>query len=169
MSKHIPKDLALVFGAAFRTLKNSFTSSDNTKIERILSVLLVTAIVLAISMTVYVIVMPKEGEKFTEFYILGPGGKAEDYPTNLKVGEEGKVIIGVVNHEYANTSYILEIRLNGEVIDEKRIELMHKETWENPFTFMATRAGEGQKIEFLLFKDEMIDVYRSLHLWLDVT
>jgi uncharacterized membrane protein len=28
-------------------------------------------------MTVYVIVTPKEGEKFTEFYVLGPGGMAE--------------------------------------------------------------------------------------------
>ena len=42
-------------------------------------------------MTVYVIVTPKEGEKFTEFYVLGSGGKAEDYPTNLKVGEDQKL------------------------------------------------------------------------------
>ena len=41
-------------------------------------------------MTAYVIITPKEGEKFTEFYILGPNGTASDYPTELKVGEEGE-------------------------------------------------------------------------------
>ena len=156
------------FGTFFKSIKESFKTTD-TKIDRILTVVLIISIVLAISMTVYVIVTPKEGEKFTEFYVLGPGGKAEDYPTNLKVGEEGEVIIGVVNHEYTNTSYQLEVRLNGEVIDEKSIELMHNETWESPFTFRATRAGENQKLEFLVFKDGLKEPYRSLHLWLDVT
>jgi uncharacterized membrane protein len=47
-------------------MKESFKTTD-TKIDRILSVILVIAIVLAISTTVYVIVTPKEGEKFTEF------------------------------------------------------------------------------------------------------
>ena len=156
------------FGIAFKAVKELFRTTG-TKIDKILSAVLIISIVLALSVTVYVIVTPKEGEKFTEFYVLGPGGKAEDYPTSLKVGEEGEVIIGVVNHEYTNTSYQLEVRLNGEVIDEKSIELMHNETWESPFTFRATRAGENQKLEFLVFKDGLKEPYRSLHLWLDVT
>jgi uncharacterized membrane protein len=75
----------------------------------------------------------------------------------------------VANHEYANVTYRLEVGLNGEVIDEKSVELMHNETWESPFTFKAMEAGENQKLEFSLFKDEEKDVYRSLHLWVDVT
>ena len=160
-------------------LAQVFFSKKKKCIDRILSVILVIAIVLAISMTVYVIVTPKEGEKFTEFYILGPGGNASGYPTNLRVGEEGEVIIGVVNHEYADTSYRLEVRLTGEVIDENSFELMHNETWEHPFTFRATKAGENQKLEFLLFenpfnksvygKEDRGEPYRSLHLWVDVT
>jgi len=134
-----------------------------------LTIILIISIILAISMTVYMIVTPKEGEKFTEFYILGPNGTASDYPTNLKVGEEGEVIIGVVNHEYANVTYQLEVRLNGEVMDEKSINLMNNETWESSFTFRATRAGENQKLEFLLYKEGEKDVYRRLHLWVDIT
>jgi uncharacterized membrane protein len=62
------------------------------------------------------------------------------------------------------------VRLNGEVIDEKSLELMHNETWESPFTFRATRTGEDQKLEFSLYKDGIMnEVYRSLHLWVDVT
>jgi uncharacterized membrane protein len=166
------------YRTSFDNIKESFKATD-TRLDRILTVILVIAIVLAISMVVYVIVTPKEGEKFTEFYILGPNGTASDYPTNLKVGEEGEVIIGVVNHEYANVTYLLEVKLNGEVIDEKSFELMHNETWESPFTFKAERAGEDQKLEFLLFKnpfrksvygkEDKEDVYRRLHLWVDAT
>lgn len=156
------------FGAFFKNMKESLKATD-TKIDRLLTIILIISIILAISMTVYVIVTPKEGEKFTEFYVLGPGGKAEDYPTNLKVEEEGEVIIGVVNHEYANVTYLLEVRLNGEVIDEKGINLLHNETWESPFTFRATRAGENQKLELLLYKNREPEPYRSLHLWVDVT
>jgi uncharacterized membrane protein len=83
----------------FDNIKESFNATG-TKIDKILSVILIISIILAIFMVVYVIITPKEGEKFTEFYLLGPGGKAEDYPTNLNVGEDGEVIIGIVNHEF---------------------------------------------------------------------
>jgi uncharacterized membrane protein len=175
----IPKEdrFSVDFGALFNSMKKSFKPA-NTKSDRILSVILVIAIVLAINMLVYVIITPKEGEKFTEFYILGPGGKAEDYPTNLKVGEEGEVIIGIVNHEYANVTYQLEVRLNGEVIEVKSVKLRHNEKWESPFTFRAKETGKDQKLEFLLFKnhfeksvygkEDKEEPYRSLHLWMDV-
>ena len=39
--------------------------------------------------------------RFTEFYALGPEGKASGYPRELMVGEETVVILGVVNKEYA--------------------------------------------------------------------
>jgi uncharacterized membrane protein len=158
------------FGIAFSNLKDSFTAADS-KLDRILSVILVIAIVLAIAMVVYVIVTPKQGEKFTEFYILGPGGKAADYPTNLNVGEEGEVIIGTVNHEYVTVTYDIEVKLEEESIWRERFELVHNETRERPFTFSATKAGENQKLEFLLFKEGVNETepYRSLHLWVDVT
>jgi len=65
----LPEDdrFAVEFVVAFRTLKNSFTSTDNTKINRILSVILVIAIVLAISMTIYVIVTPKRAKSSLNF------------------------------------------------------------------------------------------------------
>ena len=155
------------FGAFFKNIE-PFKPAD-TKIDKILSVILLISIALAISMTVYVIIAPKEGEKFTEFYVLGPEGKAEGYPTNLMLGEEGQVIIGVVNQEYASATYLLEIRLNEELIGEQSFELMHNETWESPFTFKPKKAGKDQNLEFLLYKDEMgRAVYRSLHLWVEV-
>ncbi|MCK4458419.1 MAG: DUF1616 domain-containing protein, partial [Methanosarcinales archaeon] len=38
-------------------------------INRILTVILLISIIVSICMVVYVIVTPKQGEKFTEFYI----------------------------------------------------------------------------------------------------
>lgn len=137
--------------------------------DRVLSIILVLSIVLAISMTIYVIVTPKQGEKFTEFYILGPKGKASDYPTNLTVGQTGTVNIGIVNHEYAKVDYKLVVKLNNQTINEKNITLSNNGKWENQYNFTATRSGEKQKMEFLLYKlpDEE-KVYRSLHLWLNI-
>ena len=161
----------------------------STKLDKILTVLLVASIVLAVGMTVYVIVTPKQGEKFTEFYILGPNGTADEYPTSLAVAEAGMAIIGVVNHEYANSTYQLEVLLNGTVIEKEDVNLMHNETWEDPFTFYAIGEGKDQKLEFLLFKEgvdssgsadsadricetnltnDTHGAYRSLHLWVDV-
>ena len=157
------------FGAFFKSIKDSFKTTD-TKADKILTAVLIISIVLALSVTVYVIITPKEGEKFTEFYVLGPGGMAEEYPTNLTVGEEGEVIIGIVNHEYAAVTYQLELKVNGEVIDQKSIVLTHNETWEGPLTFKPKKAGEDQKLEFLLYKEGLKETepYRALHLWVDV-
>ena len=165
------------FGVLFKSIKDSFKTTDS-KVDKILTAILIISIVLALSVTVYVIITPKEGEKFTEFYVLGPGGMAEEYPTNLTVGEEGEVIIGVVNHEYAAVSYQLELKVNGGVIDQKSIVLTHNETWESPFTFKPKKAGEDQKLEFLLYKnpfnksvygeEDEEEIYRALHLWVDV-
>ncbi len=153
-------------------MKNSLRTKaplkkTGSKVDEILTIILVIAIICAIAMTIYVILTPKQGEKFTEFYVLGPNGTASDYPTNLKVGEEGEVIIGIVNHEYTNTLYRLKVDLSGVVIAERVFVLAHNETMESPFVFKVEKKGAAQKLEFLLYKDEEQPVYRSLHLWID--
>lgn len=160
---------AVEFRAAFKTVMDSFAASE-TRLDRILSVILLISILVAIGMVVYVIVTPKQGEKFTEFYILGPGGKADDYPTSLRVGEEGRVIIGIVNREYATVEYRLEVLLGDARLTNERFPLDHNETWERPFTFNPTQVGEDQKLVFWLFKAGVNETepYRSLHLWVDV-
>ena len=160
------------FGVLLEDVKNP-SRATTAKIDRILSVILIISIILAIAMTVYVIVTPKQGEKFTEFYILGPNGTADDYPTDLTVGEEGEVIIGIVNHEYSNMTYWLEVRVNETVISGEEVSLKHNETWERAFVFKMIRKGDNQKLNFLLYKDhpgnETEEAYRSLHLWVDVS
>jgi len=78
------------------------------KVDKILTISLIFAIILSLILLIYVITMPREGEKFTEFYILGPSGKAEDYPTNISSNETEKVIIGIANHEGKTINYTVE-------------------------------------------------------------
>ena len=150
------------------SLQEGSPKENRTKIDKILTVVLVLAIVLSVCGVIYLIIIPKQGEQFTEFYILGPSGIADEYPTDLVVGEKGAVIIGVVNHEYEDVSYRLDVRLDGATISADGLDLAHNETWESPFTFQAMEKGENRKLEFLLQKDGVNGTYRSLHLWLHV-
>ena len=136
------------------------------RIDKILSIILVASIIGTSITLVYVVVTPKTGERFTEFYILNSNGTASDYPTNLTIGEEGRLVIGIVNMEYENVTYRLELNFNETMIYQEYVFLTHNETWKTPFTFKPTIMGENQKLEFLLNKDG--EVYRTLHIFVDV-
>ncbi|HID20123.1 MAG TPA: DUF1616 domain-containing protein [Methanophagales archaeon] len=137
-------------------------------LDKILSIILIITIIIALAMVIYVIVTPKRGEEFTEFYILGTGGKAAEYPTNLSVGEAGEVIVGVVNHEYEDVSYLFRAEIDNRSIGEKRLQLAHNETLEFPFMFTAEEIGR-KKLEFKLFKENKTnETYRDLHLWMEI-
>jgi len=125
--------------------------------------------VAAIGVTIYLAISPKVGEKFTEFYILGPSGKAEGYPTNLMLGRSGTVVIGIVNHEYERVSYRILVTLNNETMEAiENITLNHEEKWEQKYTFTPHRTGERMKLEFLLYREGVEKPYRTLHLWITV-
>ena len=145
--------------------------------DNVLSLLLVLVIAGALATLGYAIAAPKVGEKFTEFYILGPDGKAENYPTELKVGEEGRVILGIANHEQEGASYEVEVwiggekaklRIEGEDRDEIMVDLENEEEWREEVGFVLQKAGEKQKVEFVLYKDGEPYFEEPLHLWIDV-
>jgi len=148
-----------------------------SKVDRVLSLVLVLVIVGAIGTLVSVIATPKVGERFTEFYILGPQGKAEYYPGVLMVGQEGKVILGIVNREQEETSYRVEVEIAAEKVklkvgDEERdtveVELAPEEKWEREVGFVPQKVGKEQKVEFLLYKGVIAEPYLKLYLWVDV-
>jgi uncharacterized membrane protein len=138
-------------------------------LDRALSVLLVISIIAAVFALVYVIATPKQGERFTEFYVLGSEGLAADYPLNLVAGRESEVRVGVVNQEYESLDYNLGVVLDNRLLLSLPISLAHNSTWEEDITFTPDRRGEALKLEFLLYKNASPEPYRSLHLWVDVT
>jgi uncharacterized membrane protein len=81
------------------------------KTDKVLTVVLVLSILSSVVALAYVVAVPRQGEQFTEFYVLGPGGKATDYPHNLTVNQSASVILGMANHEYHTVNYTVEVWL----------------------------------------------------------
>ncbi|AEC51921.1 hypothetical protein PNA2_1005 [Pyrococcus sp. NA2] len=158
-------------------IKEELEWDKASKLDKALTVVLLIAIVASVATLVYVITHPKPGEAFTEFYILGPKGKASDYPTKLYVGQNGTVIIGIVNHEHRNVTYFVEIWLvnltfnfttNETTVHEMylmnrfnvtlppipvNIEGNWTPQFETNYTFSIDKPGRWQ-VWFLLFKDK---------------
>ena len=137
--------------------------------DKILSSIFGVLILAAIASIIYVTLAPPTTERFTEFYVLGVEARAEDYPSELVVGEEGKVRLGIENYEWQEIAYRVEVRIDGE--DNNKIGpivLAHRQKWMEGVGFIPDKTGEDQKVEFLLFKQGESEPYDFLYLLVDV-
>jgi uncharacterized membrane protein len=160
------------------SLTISMPKAEN-RIDRLLTIVLGIAIVVAIAALMYVIIAPKTGEKFTEFYLLSTERRADEYPKNLTMGEEASVIIGIVNHEYRPITYTVEVWLINQTIEYNNTtqnnETLYNHAWfmdsftvmlnhtavdieaawepqfEYNYTFNISQKGTDLKLAFLLF------------------
>jgi len=161
---------------------------QETKSEKILTIILIICIVIAVSLLIYVISTPKQGEQFTEFYLLGSNHLASDYPTNLTLGENAAVILGIINHENTLMDYSVEIWLSNQTtvynstsnqsettyhhlwfLDKinttlKSIPMNLEGTWtpqwEYTYSFHINRKGT-YKLAFLLYTTETQNYIRN--------
>ena len=188
-----PEDrFRIPFAESADTIRNAVFSHSGSRVDRILNVILILAILTAILTTVYVIAVPKQGERFTEFYILGEDQKAAGYPDRISVGENYPLYIGVGNHEYRTVGYTIEtwgLVMEPDSTNTSRIlamdplwqhplTLAHNETTLVPYDLSLTQEGYT-RVEFLLFNETVPDPsvngmdrinasYRDLHLWVTV-
>jgi uncharacterized membrane protein len=157
-------------------LNISLPKSQN-KLNTALIVFLIVSMVISLIVFVYVIWIPRNGEPFTEFYLLGPKDNATNYPHILNLGKNASIIIGLANHEYNTINYSIEIWLINQTTNYNQslhtnetiythmwfihkivITLNHTATnekewtrqWEYNYTFQIKRKGE-YKLTFLLF------------------
>jgi len=141
------------------------------RLNKTLSISLVVALLAALGGIVYLAITPQTSEKFTEFYLLGSQGKADNYLQQVVLGANVDVIIGVVNHEYQPATYHIRITING--VRNKEIDigtLVYEQKWERGVSFVAQSPGDKQKVEFWLYKDNGIEPYLKdpLRLYIDV-
>jgi uncharacterized membrane protein len=109
----------------------------SSALDRVLSAVLALAFLGAIATLGYVVADPKEGERFSEFYILGD----ESRPAELTVGGEAIVVLGIINHERETMSYTVEVRVAGSLLETTDpIELGHGEKWEDEVSFFSNEA-----------------------------
>lgn len=149
--------------------KPDLLRTPNTKwLDKFLFVSLVLFAVTTFGILLYAVVEPQSERKFTEFYILGPGGEAEKYPQEVTTGEPIALLIGAVNHEHTDVQYHVEIERDNSIEQIANLRLGYEDTWEQPYTFTLSEPGENRKVRFLLYKEGDSTPYRSLHLWITV-
>ena len=148
-------------------MRGWWAAQDRT--SRILYSILALALTIAFLSALAIIVLPKPGERFTEFYILGPEGLAENYPREAVVGQPVTVTVGITNREGTPAEYRVEV-VNGEhlVGQAGPVQLEPGETDERLVTFVPTEVGDDVRVTFLLYRDNGQEPYRSLWLWLKV-
>ena len=122
---------------------------------------------MATAALVYVVAVPKLGEKFTEFYI--PAGR--DYPGELAVGQPLTVTLKIVSQEHQDTSFHVEVQVDGQrrCKETERFTLANQETRDVTITIVPAKVGE-QQVEFLLYRDgdEDSEIYRTTDLSINV-
>jgi hypothetical protein len=150
----------------------------------------VLAVIGIVGLLVYLIITPRIGESYSEFYILGPEGQADLYPRKIILGASGNIslveysyavghgvvsevpqetctdqevvevadnaawiVMGITNRERQTMSYTVQVTINGTLHDVMGpIELANGENWEKRVGLVLEERGEGQKVEFKLFK-----------------
>ncbi|HEY32335.1 MAG TPA: DUF1616 domain-containing protein [Dehalococcoidia bacterium] len=99
--------------------------------DRVLTVVLVVAVLGAIAAAGYTIANPKTGERLTDFYLQDEYGKARDFTRRVTVGQELEVAFGVANWEHETVSYRVEVLLDGVLQTEFGPKVLaHDEVWE---------------------------------------
>lgn len=145
----------------------------NDALNRALVAALAAAILLSTLAIAFVAMAPAPGENFTEFYILGPDGRAGGYPVKYYLGDVKPVIVGIVNHEYRDVTYDLVLRLNDSVsmttLHEEKVTVPDGHAWEKTIGLRPDRAGTDMRLEFLLYADGNHNApYLDLRLTIDV-
>lgn len=162
------------FKKSYLSIKEEILEKPEPKTDKVFAFTLVLFILASMGSLAYIIGNPKEGEPFTEFYILGSNKTTKDYPTEFLLGEKGTVTVGIINHEYRSVDYTMEVKLENRSLplpeNQKWIRLGHNMSWEKPITITPPFEGKNMKLEFLLFNEtEKTIPYRNLHLWINVT
>jgi len=160
---------------------------DYDWIDKVLVVATVGLLIASGGLAYHIATTPRTGERFTEFGILGEGGEADDYPNNLTVNETGTFSVTVVNREYERVNYTLVVGLGYTYEDMEReiehtdykfelpsnnsyiqtdLELEHEEKWNQTMNYSVGEEGV-YKLSFFLLREG--EVYRNLHLWIEIT
>ncbi|ELZ88030.1 DUF1616 domain-containing protein [Haloferax sp. Atlit-47N] len=188
----LPEDERLVvpyerwFAAARDELFNPASRTD-----AMLNVVLVVSVVLATASVGYAVAVPKDGESFTELYLLTEDGNdeltADNYPEELVRGEPASLVLGVGNQEHRTVNYTVvtvlqrvEVSNNSTtVLESERLRtftprLEHNETWHEPHEVRPTMTGERLRLTYLLYEGAppaaptADNAYREVHLWVTV-
>jgi uncharacterized membrane protein len=143
--------------------------SRQVLITKLLYVVLLMAFSVVVLSAVAIIRLPKPGERFTEFYILGSGDVAQNYPRELVLGQAVTVTVGITNREGSDTSYRVEVLNDNHLIAViEDLAVIDGKTVQEPLTFAPVESGDNVKVDFILYRNGIPEPYHQLWLWLTV-
>lgn len=124
------------------------------KLDEFRILFLVTGLVLtliAASPALSLISFPRSGECFSEFWLLGPEHKAENFPFNVSINEEYNLYVGVGNQLDELAYYAVNVKFGNQTqqlpnsttaepspllpLYEFRFVLSDGKVWEAPLAF----------------------------------
>jgi len=160
---------------------------DYSAIDKTLTALLLVGLVAAVGTVGFLTRPAQEDNRFTQFFLLGPGGNASGYPTVLNISKPTSVLVGIVNHEASTVNYTVRVELVGvrlvydsttarnETVEMNRttwswfnFTRADGQNWTQYYTFSIPQIGLW-KVQFLLFVNGGFSVpYRELHLYLTI-
>lgn len=163
-----------------------------TRTDAALNVVLVLALLLAMSSVAYAVAVPQQGESFSEFYLLteDEDGElvADNYPTEFVRGEPQELIVGIGNQEHEANDYTVVVQLQRvdraddevtvretEELDRFETGLEHDETWHHEHEVAPETTDEELRLMYLLYRGDVPatptedDAYRTVHLWISVS
>lgn len=148
-------------------LREFWATQDRT--NRRLYIVLGVALVAAFGLMVSFVVLPSPADHYTEFYLLGQDGLAEDYPRETVVGQNITVTLGITNMEGDTSSYQIRIKTNDQILTETGIiSLEDGENREQSLVFGMAESGDDQVVNIILNKLGETSPYRELHLFINV-
>ena len=166
--RHLLKEERFFSGINLNLKQYLQTFQRQKTVDKILNILLVVAVIGVLGTVAYVLIRNKNGEKFTQFYVLNLQGKADNYPHDIIHGQSETVLLDIVNQEGAAAAYKVEILIDGVKVNEiDSIVLKQGEQWEHPVVFTPAKTGDNQEVQFELFKQGDTS-FQELHLWIDV-
>lgn len=108
-------------------------------------------------------------EVMTEFYVLGPGGLAEDYPRDIRVGEPLYLTVGINNLEGELSTYSITFIAGQQVVAVYGpLAIRAGQHWQGQLSFEMLQPGQDQPVEILLNREDYPAPYRALRLWLNI-
>lgn len=154
--------------------------------ENLIFIAVAVSTMIVVSMLLYTAVTGPPRESFSVISILGPYGKAADYPTDVKVGETIDMYILVENHENRVEYYVVRFKLgdvNTVISDNQPATLStrktyqqildDKEAWQFPLEVSINEKGDDHRLIFELWRynENIGDIEYTgnwVQVWLDV-
>jgi uncharacterized membrane protein len=199
----IMSSIALIRRAYTQKRKN-FISEYNINLQgwggsplnKFLSFIFIVTLFSMIGILGYTVAMPKIGERFTDFYIIGKDGQSQDYPKQYSINngqiteviysdgtidtfnKEGQITLGIINHENQTVIYSIKMTIDNEPASIAfgqnnidilgPIELQQEEKWEKSIGIVPQHIGSNQKVELLLYIGSKNVPEYNLHFWINV-